>query len=169
MSGQTSLPLTSSAEDSRVKTCRWLEGVRAWMERGADCGTSSIVSLLRCAPGGASSKTFPAFCPATEDEILPSSFEGWKNWGICVSGGYLIRNTSESPNAAVVCSLSDTLEPEVDSRYYLSPKACRGIIRRAEKRGKLLPPSLGAALEHRARQEPPVKQGSSHSNGSLEP
>ena len=31
-------------------------------------------------------------------------------------------------------------------RYYLSPKACAGILRRAEKRGKALPAALAAAL-----------------------
>jgi site-specific DNA-cytosine methylase len=53
----------------------------------------------------------------------------------------------EWPNAAVVCSLSDTLETgAVPQRYYLSAKACAGILRRAEKRGKELPPALCAAL-----------------------
>lgn len=32
-------------------------------------------------------------------------------------------------------------------KYYLSPKACQGILRRAEKRGKELPESLKQALE----------------------
>jgi hypothetical protein len=46
-----------------------------------------------------------------------------------------------------VCSLSDILETgDVPQRYYLTAKACRGILRRAEKRGKSLPPSLAAAL-----------------------
>ena len=39
-----------------------------------------------------------------------------------------------------VCSLSDILETgDHLSRYSLSPKACAGILRRAEKRGKVLP------------------------------
>jgi len=46
-----------------------------------------------------------------------------------------------------VCSLSSILETgEIDRRYFLSPRACAGILRRAEKRGKDLPPSLFAAL-----------------------
>ena len=44
--------------------------------------------------------------------------------------------------------LSDTLETgAVPQRYYLSAKACAGILRRAEKRGKKLPEQLQAALE----------------------
>ena len=46
-----------------------------------------------------------------------------------------------------VCSLSDILETgDVPQRYYLSAKACRGILRRAEKRGKELPEALRRAL-----------------------
>jgi len=48
---------------------------------------------------------------------------------------------------AGVCSLSSILETgEIDRRYFLSPRACAGILRRAEKRGKELPETLRAAL-----------------------
>jgi hypothetical protein len=57
-----------------------------------------------------------------------------------------------------VCSLSDILETgDVPQRYYLSPKACAGILRRAAKRGRLLPPSLAQALEHAARMTTKLK------------
>jgi hypothetical protein len=47
-----------------------------------------------------------------------------------------------------VSSLSEILEAgDVPQRYYLSAKACRGILRRAEKRGKELPRALMLALE----------------------
>lgn len=46
-----------------------------------------------------------------------------------------------------VSSLSEILETgDVPRRYFLSPKACRGILRRAEKRGKELPVQLMQAL-----------------------
>ena len=52
-----------------------------------------------------------------------------------------------SHSDGAVCSLSDILEAgEVPRRYYLTAKACAGILRRAEKRGKELPPALSAAL-----------------------
>jgi hypothetical protein len=35
----------------------------------------------------------------------------------------------------------------VPQRFYLSATACRGILRRAEKRGKVLPEPLRRALE----------------------
>jgi len=46
-----------------------------------------------------------------------------------------------------VCSLAEILEPSVASKYSLSPKACSGILRRAAKRGKKLPPMLLQALQ----------------------
>jgi hypothetical protein len=47
-----------------------------------------------------------------------------------------------------VCSLSDVLETgSVPQRFSLSAKACSGILRRAERRGKALPPMLKQALE----------------------
>jgi predicted nucleic acid-binding protein len=43
--------------------------------------------------------------------------------------------------------LSDILETGgVPRRYFLSAKACAGILRRAAKRGKKLPDLLAAAL-----------------------
>jgi hypothetical protein len=60
-------------------------------------------------------------------------------------------NSSEFHSAAAVCSLSDILETgDVPQRFFLSAKACQGILRRAAKRGKTLPPSLAAALREGA-------------------
>ena len=62
-------------------------------------------------------------------------------------GASLTPNISEWPNDAVVCSLSQVLEQTlIPSQYFLSQKACAGILRRAEKRGKSLPAALQQAL-----------------------
>lgn len=61
-------------------------------------------------------------------------------------GGSSTHNTSESLKDADVSSLSEVLEMSVPEKYSLSAKACRGILRRAEKRGKVLPPMLQEAL-----------------------
>lgn len=53
--------------------------------------------------------------------------------------------SSNKPNIQV--NLSSILELNVSERYFLSPIACKGILRRAEKRGKDLPPALFAALK----------------------
>jgi hypothetical protein len=46
------------------------------------------------------------------------------------------------------------LEDSVAPKYFLSPRACAGILRRAEKRGKKLPEHLEAAL--RAAAQDPI-------------
>jgi hypothetical protein len=67
---------------------------------------------------------------------------------------FLTLNTSESHKDAEECLLSDTLEiGALPQRFYLSPKACKGILNRAEKRGKKLPPMLKEALERQASRE----------------
>ena len=74
-----------------------------------------------------------------------------KQWS---SGPLSTRNGSEWRSGAVACSLSSILETgPVDPRYFLSPKACAGILRRAEKRGKELPEPLRLALLAVATQE----------------
>ena len=62
-------------------------------------------------------------------------------------GESLILNTGPAPRSAVgVSSLSQILQENVPKKYYLSPKACLGILRRAWERGKELPKMLKRAL-----------------------
>lgn len=46
--------------------------------------------------------------------------------------------------------LSQILMEEVHPKYYLSQRACEGILRRAKKRGKKLPEILQKVLEKQA-------------------
>ena len=66
-------------------------------------------------------------------------------------GECLTRNTGESPREENASTLSQILIANAPEKYCLSPKACRGILRRASKRGKELPPLLKAALERQAQ------------------
>ena len=61
-------------------------------------------------------------------------------------GGYTTLNTGEFPNAVRESTLSQILDLNAPERDSLSPKACAGMIRRAEKRGKELPAMLREAL-----------------------
>lgn len=61
-------------------------------------------------------------------------------------GELTTRNTGECPNAVVVSRLSQILEDNPQEKYSLSAKACQGILRRAERRGKDLPKLLKAVL-----------------------
>ena len=55
-------------------------------------------------------------------------------------------NCSEKPFRPIPSKLSEILEQNPDPKYNLSPRACLGILRRAEKRGKELPQMLKEAL-----------------------
>ena len=59
-------------------------------------------------------------------------------------------NTGVSPSAAKESSLSQILQAGAPEKYYLSQKACLGILRRASARGKELPELLRKALERQA-------------------
>ena len=71
-------------------------------------------------------------------------------------GSFGTLNTSECPKDAVECSLWQILQATAPSRYSLSQTACLGILRRAECRGKSLPPLLEAALRMQAGLDPPA-------------
>ncbi len=93
---------------------------------------------------------FPDCSLPTEEEISRSYSVKWSDGGIVEGGECLMLNTTAWHSAAEgssVCSLAEILEPSVAQKFYLSPKACAGILRRAAKRGKELPPMLKAALE----------------------
>ena len=65
-------------------------------------------------------------------------------------GGASTLNTGVSPKDAKESSLSQILQADPPLKYYLSPKACLGILRRAFERGKELPKKLDRALNIQA-------------------
>lgn len=69
-------------------------------------------------------------------------------------GGCSMRNTGVSPSDARVSSLSQILQARPPRKYFLSRKACQGILRRARERGKTLPPQLDQALRRQAGELP---------------
>ena len=71
----------------------------------------------------------------------------WSEMDGVLPGGCTTLNTGESPSDARESTLSQILQPDAPEKYCLSAKACAGILRRAEKRGKELPPMLKEALE----------------------
>jgi len=82
------------------------------------------------------------------DGTLEPSSGRWLNSGIAVAGECWTLKTSESHSDAEECFLSDVLQEtgEILPRYYLSPTAAAGILKRAEKRGKKMPDALKDAL-----------------------
>jgi hypothetical protein len=73
----------------------------------------------------------------------------WETVGALPGVSWML-NSGESPSVAAESSLSQILEDNPHPKYYLSAKACQGILRRAEKRGKELPPMLKEALIRQA-------------------
>jgi hypothetical protein len=171
--------LMSSQEDSLAKIYPWLDDVLALVESGAGCGGSSIGLLGSSLPPSFSSKTSlacyrPGLRPLsrqveyraeknadgewcwTKRVISTRSFAGWKNSGMGGPTGFVTLNTSVWPSDGSVCSLSRVLEAAwtVPLKYFLSPTACRGILRRAANRGKELPEQLARELKAVADLEP---------------
>ena len=62
-------------------------------------------------------------------------------------GELWMPSTGAFPNVACASRLSSILQVGVPEKYYLSRKACEGILRRASRRGKELPELLKMALE----------------------
>ena len=70
-------------------------------------------------------------------------------------GDAWMLNTGPAPRSAEnVYSLWQILEDQPHSKYYLTRKACQGILRRARERGKELPPQLEDALAIQAGDKP---------------
>ena len=65
-------------------------------------------------------------------------------------GEYSTRLVGEFPREENASTLSQILMTDVPEKYYLSPKASLGILRRASARGKQLPEVLRKALERQA-------------------
>jgi hypothetical protein len=63
----------------------------------------------------------------------------------------LTRSTSGCHSEGDACScapsLTEILEPNASEKYSLSQKAAAGILRRATRRGRSLPPQLDEALK----------------------
>ena len=143
--------LTFFAEEPLVSHSASQDCEKDWMIRVATSCSPLVPLLQNIAPNGWYGRTSPASCPVTEDGILEPSSGCWASSGMGSHTEFLTLSTLEYPNDAVVCSLSDVLETgEVPPRFFLSSTACRGILRRAAKRGKALPPILHQALSARA-------------------
>lgn len=147
---QTSLFPMSGQADSPARTSQWREWAQ---ERGFE-GSSldSFMNMLTLLETDAlelfSSRTFRASSAAMEDGTSKSLFERWPTSGILSDGVFLTAGTSESPSRVSESTLLGLIETgEVPDRYFLSPNAARGIIRRADRMGRNLFPPLRQALE----------------------
>lgn len=154
------LGLTSSEAERRVKTyrsqesepvCR-KEAERALPSRSTSCGLPE-----NCDPDGLYGRMWrEVSIPRTPPTSSASSLR-LGTAGILSRGACWTRSMSEwtgwsvpSRRDAGVCGLSDVLEPMSPSllKYFLSPTALQGILRRADARGKALPTLLADAIAY---------------------
>lgn len=143
-----------SLEERPANHSQSLDSEKDWMTRVATSCSPILPLLQDISPAGWFGRTSPACYPVTEDTTLPPYFEGWANAGMGSPTEFLTLSISEWPKDAAVCLLSDVLETgEVPQRFFLSSTACKGILRRAEKRGKTLPEQLANALLMVAQEE----------------
>lgn len=141
---------TSSAADSRAKTCQLLGNGPDSQANAPACSSRQPESLTLFSEtaDGFSLRMYPDSFPQTADEISESFSRRWPTSGFTtLPGECWTADTSESPNeGGAFSSLPDVLVADVPPRFYLSPKAAAGIIRRAEKRGRALPDELDQSL-----------------------
>ena len=95
-----------------------------------------------------SSKKMPLFLDlTTENGHTPAA--SWEMGGALL-GEYTMHSFGEYPKEENESHLSQILQDTVPEKYSLSEKACRGILTRANRRGKALPDVLREALEKQA-------------------
>ncbi len=153
--------LTFFAEELPANPSASLGSELDWLTLVATSCLPTLPLLQSIGPSGWFGRTSPASFPAgpamsrrviwkkdkngnlSKRVISDPSWRDWASSGMGTPTGFWTLSTSEFPSDAAVCSLSDVLETgALPQRYFLSATACRGIIRRAEKRGKALPAQL---------------------------
>lgn len=128
-----------------------------------------VEQVQTSAPVGWSGKMSPELSAPTKERTLgqsskkqsnlslrtdgqqPDASPMWEENGALL-GAFSMLSFGECPSVENASHLSQILEASPHPKYSLSAKACLGIVRRAERRGKELPPLLKTALLNQAGQ-----------------
>ena len=138
---------SASSEVPPANPSQWRDCEEDWVMTVVTWPSDSVRLLSTSSPPGSFGKMCQGYCHPTEDGTLVPSSGRWSSAGMGSPTAFSMLNISESHNGGDASYLSDILETGVlPQRYYLSARACSGILRRAAKRGKRLPPLLQAAL-----------------------
>lgn len=148
-------PSTSSAAGSRARISRSPGAVQVSLAFALASSSSSSAWLASYGLAGFCWRTYLDCSAPTGGGTSEPSSAHWETQGTAWGGECWTAVSSESPSGAAGCSLSAVLEPRVPTRFSLSPRACRGILRRAEKRGRALPTALAEALTASAKAPDP--------------
>lgn len=106
--------------------------------------TEDEISMQSSMNSSTSSTIPPRFLRLVKTDGHPQTYM-WAMDG-ALRTEYSTLNIGESPNVAEESTLSQILEERAPEKYYLSSKACLGILRRSERRGKQLPSLLKETL-----------------------
>jgi len=116
---------------------------------------SSLLDLLeRVAPEFLSSKTCRVYSARTKEETSELFSGRWPTSGIHSDGVCLTAKISESPSHDSESSLLGVIKTgKVPRKYFLSPNAAKGMLRRADRMGRPLFRPLRESLNILAAKE----------------
>ena len=124
----------------------WENVPGAFSSNGGEDFRAVLEELARVEQPDASIPRPPKGADGTKPEQSPGTDGLWH-------GDSSTLNIGECPNAERESLLSWILEDNVPQKYYLSARACQGILTRASRRGKPLPDILRQALLDMIREE----------------
>ncbi len=128
------------------------------MSRERSAATKAETSRPCSRKRSASSSRKPPVLKCLQKAGLPGADIGtWTDDGAWL-GEYTTRNTGEYPSGVVESRLSQILEATPHTKYYLSARACQGILNRAARRGKDLPEMLKAVLTQQSQEVSPQER-----------
>ena len=122
---------------------------------------STVGGLL---PLGYMTRNSMVFHSEDAESVLSLTTADGQHTGYC-----LTLNTGEKPRKPIPSKLSQILQKNPPPKYKLSAQACQGILNRAQRRGKALPPALEAALvaQSASKSEPENPEEEKESSSSM--
>ena len=126
-------------------------------EHSAATRGKTLRQSLRRSSASSSRKPPVLMCLQRGGRLGEDTTTAWVDDGAWL-GECMTRNTGECPNVAVESRLSQILEETPPAKYSLTAKACLGILRRAERRGKDLPELLKEVLIRQSQGASPQEQ-----------
>ena len=136
---------------ARASSCG--KTLEASLAAGNPKGRTSVRSLRR---SSTSQSQKPPLCLSLKaDGPRPdASMTAWGDGALL--GAYTTHSFGVCPKEDQGSRLSQILQDSPPPKYYLSARACLGILNRAKRRGKQLPPELEQALIRQAALQPPL-------------
>lgn len=101
---------------------------------------------LRTGGGCANGRTLEVWLPTTYQLVGGQWMPNISAFPSDVGAYICALHTAEFPITIKETKLSEIIQSDAPQKYYLSARACQGILNRAKNRGKQLPPMLEEAL-----------------------